>query len=299
MGVFRDIRDAVIAKLGTAWGAAGTVLLFVAPIASLAFRGHVPPEIDVMLPFIVFLSVAAFLFFIWLAWYVWQTVFADAEHVHVPDLETIVYTAYPYNADSHLRALSAFAHKAFHGDTISADIVQYAVAKKCAAGMRLTNAAGRDIGFFDVFRLRSDALQRWLDGTLPETDLKETDFEPLARPVRKGETLELIIGAIYIEPKTAKAEPSLAFQLAEVAQNQLWKACPGWHQVRLYSSIFTDSGERLAELYGFTKSVYKEDRKGAGADHDVWVRTIRRADPPRVVRGLGGRHNLIMQVKNA
>jgi hypothetical protein len=231
--------------------------------------------------------------------YVCQAVFAQAEHIHVPELDIVVYTAYPYTADSHLRALSAFAHKAFKGDTISADIVQHAVAKKCAAGMRLSDAAGRDIGFFDVFRLRADALQRWLDGRLPETELKDTDFEPLARPSHKSETLELIIGAIYIEPKSAKADPTLAFQLAELAQSHLWKACPGWHEVRLYSSIFSESGERLATLYGFTKSTFKEDRKGAGASHDVWVRTIRRADPPRIVRGLGGRHNVIMQVKNA
>ena len=297
MNVFRDIYDAFIAKLRTAWGVAGTILVFASPIASLAFSGHMPPELSAAFPFVVFISVAGSLFLIWLATYAWHVAYGGNIHVVVPELDTVVYSAYPYSADSRLRRLSAFANKAFEGDTMNADVVQYAVAEKCAVGMRLTDEAGRDIGFFDVFRLREDALQKWLRGSLSEPELKPSDFEPLARPCEDGETLELIVGAIFIEPIAAKAEPSLAFQLAEISQDRLWKACPGWDEIRLYSSIFSAPGERLASLYKFTKSIDREDRKGKGAGHDVWVRTIRRRDPPRIVRGLGGRRNVIMEVK--
>ncbi len=61
----------------------------------------------------------------------------------------VVYTAYPYNPDySHLRKFSAFASKVFKGDTMSAEVVRYAVNEKCAVGIGLTDEKGREIGFF-------------------------------------------------------------------------------------------------------------------------------------------------------
>ena len=83
--------------------------------------------------------------------------------------------------------------------------------------------------------------------------------------------LELIVGAIYAEPKIAKAEPSLVFQLADLAQMHLWKRCRGWDEIKIYTSIFSGQGERLAALSGFSKSIYKEHRTGSGANHDVSI----------------------------
>ena len=299
MDLIRELRQAVLAKLRTAWGIAGSVLMFVSPLASLAFRGHAPPEVDAILPYAVLLSVACLLLLIWLASYVWRAAFGTPDHVSVPEVDTVIYATFPYQADSHLRALSSFAHKVFQGDTMVADVVQHAVASHSAVGVRLTDRSGKDAGFFDVFRLRKESLRMWLDGRLSEPELKETDFESLARGPENETALELIVGAIYIEPAIAKEEPSLVFQLAELAQSYLWKACPGWEEIRLYSSIFSTQGERLASLYGFSKSIYKEDRHGAGVKHDVWVRTLRRSDPPRVVRGLGGAHNVILEMRTA
>ena len=299
MNLIHEIRGAVVAKLRTAWGIAGSLIMFISPLASLAFRGHVPPEVAAILPYAVLFSVACLLFLVWLASYAWRTALGTVEHVRVPDLDTVVYATFPYQADSHLRALSAFAYKVFKGDTMASDVVQHAVAANCAVGVRLTDRAGRDAGFFDVFRLRKESLRMWLDGRLSEPELKASDFESLARDSDQETALELIVGAIYIEPAIAKEDPSLVFQLAELAQSHLWKACPGWDEIRLYSSIFSTQGERLASLYGFSKSIYKEHRHGAGASHDVWVRTLRRHDPPRLVRGLGGRHNVILEMRTA
>lgn len=299
MNLIHEVRGAVVAKLRTAWGIAGSLIMFVSPLASLAFRGHVPPEVAAFLPYAVLLSVASLLLLIWLASYAWHAAFGTPEHVIVPELDTVIYATFPYQADSHLRALSSFAHKVFQGDTMPADIVQHAVASRCAVGVRLTDRSGKDAGFFDVFRLRKESLRLWLDGRLSEPELKDTDFEPLARAPENETVLELIVGGIYIEPAIAKEEPSLVFQLAELAESYLWKACPGWEEIRLYSSIFSAQGERLASLYGFSKSIYKQHRHGAGVNHDVWVRTLRRNDPPRVVRGLGGRHNVILEMRTA
>ena len=299
MNLIQEIGGAIVAKLRTAWGIAGSLIMFISPLASLAFRGHVPPEVAAILPYAVLVSVACLLFLVWLATYAWSAVFGAADHVRVPELDTVIYATFPYQADSHLRALSSFAHKVFHGDTMPADVVQHAVASRCAVGVRLTDRSGRDAGFFDVFRLRKESLRMWLDGRLSEPELKESDFEPLICGPDHETALELIVGGIYIEPAIAKEEPSLVFQLAEMAESYLWKACPAWDEIRLYSSIFSAQGERLASLYGFSKSIYKEHRHGAGVNHDVWLRTLRRQDPPRVVRGLGGRHNVILEMKTA
>ena len=293
-----EIWDAVVAKLRTAWGLAGSLLMFITPLASLAFRGRVPPEISAALPYVVLFSVAFLLFLVWLASYTWQTAFAANTHVHVPEVDTLYFGAFPYAADSHLRALSAFAHRIFDGDTMRADVVQHAVATNSAIGMRLTDQAERDIGFFDVFSLRKEALQMWLDGRLSEPELKQSDFEPIPADRYHDGPLELIVGAIYIEPKVARAEPSLVFQLADLAQMLLWKRCRGWDEIRIYTSIFSGQGERLAALYGFSKSIYKEHRTGSGANHDVWVRTLRSSDPARLIRGLGGRHNVVVETRN-
>jgi len=297
--VFREMRSALIATSKSAWGITGTLLMFVSPIASLAFRGQVPEEISDLLPYIVVVTAAACMFLAWLISYVWQTAFGEASHLNVPQLETVVYPVYLYYPDSDLRGLSAFAQKAFGGDTMNADIVQYAVAKNCALGLRLADESGRNAGFFDVFHLGKDALQAWLEGRLAEPDLKPSDFEPISRPGPESKVLELIVGAIYIQPQLSKSEPSLAFQFAELAQSYLFKAYPDWDEIRLFATIFSKPGERLATLYGFRKSIHKEHRKGVGIQHDVWVRTIRRTEPPRVVRGLGGQRNVILELKNS
>ncbi len=54
------------------------------------------------------------------------------------------------------------------------------------------------------------------------------------------------MGAIYIEPEIATSDPSLAHQLADIGLHHLWKACPGWDKIRLYSSIFSEPGEKFA-----------------------------------------------------
>lgn len=299
MNVLHEVYDAFLAKLRTAWGVAGTIFMFTAPLVSLAFQGKVPAEYSAALPYLVLISVAGFLFLVWLVSYAWHAAFPPKDHIlNSGPVPTVAYTAYPYNADSQLLKFSAFADKVFRGDTMSAGVVQTAVSGKCAVGVGLMDEAGREIGFFDAFRLRKDALQKWLWGSLPEPELKPDDFEPLAQPSEDGKTLELIVGAIYIEPEVSKAEPGLAQQLVETGQQYLWKACPGWDEIRLYSSIFSEPGERLASLYKFTKSIYKEDRKGAGTKHDVWVRTIHRSDPLRIVRGLGGRRNVVVELKD-
>jgi hypothetical protein len=298
MNVLQEVYDAFIAKLRTAWGVVGTIFMFTAPLVSLAFQGKVPPEYSAALPYLVLISVAGSLFLIWLVSYAWNAASGRADPFPLPPGETVVYAAYPYNPDySHLGKFSAFANKVFEGDTMSAEVVRYAVNEKCAVGIGLTDDKGREIGFFDVFRLRKDALQKWLQGNLSEPELKPSDFEPLAQPSEDGKTLELIVGAIYIDD-IARADPSLAHQLVDIGLHHLWKACPEWDEIRLYSSIFSEPGERLASLYEFTKTIYKEDRKGAGAKHDVWVRTIRRGDPLLIVRGLGGRRNVKVKVKD-
>lgn len=300
MNLLQEIGSAAVAKLRTAWGIAGGLLMFVSPLASLAFRGQVPPEFSAILPYAVLFTVATLLFLAWLSSHIWRTYLVDSGvHVTVANLDTVVYSVFPYRADSHLRALSSFAYKVFKGDTISAGMVQFAVNSGCAAGVRLTNMLGEDAGFFDVYRLRRDALSKWLDGSLSEPEFKEADFEPLTNQQGEQKTLELIVGAIYIDPGTRKEEPGLAFQFADLAQDYLWKICPGWDEIRLYSSIFSGEGERLAVLYGFSKSIYMAHRQGAGASHDVWVRTLRRSDPPRIIRGLGGKHNVVMEIKPA
>ncbi len=303
MGIIRrggqltqEIRSAAVTNLRTAWGFAGTLLIFITPIVTY----YTTPYTTVILPIAVLFIVAALLFLVWLSSYVWRTYLTSASmHVTVPDVDTVVYSVFPYRADSHLRELSVFADKVFKGDTMNAAIVQYAVDSGCAAGMRLTNPSGEDAGFFDVFRLNKDALSKWLDGRLSEPEFKQSDFEPLTNQLGSQTTLELIVGAIYIDPATRKEEPGLAFQFADLAEEYLWKACSGWDEVRLYSSIFSGEGQRLASLYGFSKSIYMKDRQGAAARHDVWARTLRRSDPPRVIRGLGGRHNVVMEMKLA
>jgi hypothetical protein len=298
MSVLRDIGEAIVAKLNTASGIVGTLVIFITPLASFAFRGNVPDQIRDVLPLIVFCSVAALLFVFWLMSYAWQALFASHDYIFLPKMETVVYPVVPYSSDSHLNALSLLAGKLFGGDTMRPEVVQHAVASKCAVGLRLTDQTQRTIGFVDVFRLQPDSLQAWLYGRLSETQLKDSDFRPLAEGNQSGETLELILGAIYIEQKTLRREPRLAFQLAELAQDHLWKTCPGWEKIRIYSSIFSESGQELAALYGFAISIFKKDREGAGKDHDVWARTSRRSDPPRTLSGLGGRRNIVMQVKS-
>ena len=294
-----EIRHVAVGKLRTAWGLAGSLLMFITQLASLAFRGHVPPEFSAALPYLVLFAVALLLFLLWLGSYAWQYFFAPAAQIHMPAVSTVCFGVCAYSPDSHLKALSAFAHRVFEGDTMSAEIVQNAVSTNCAIGMRLTDEAGSDVGFFDVFRLTPAALAQWLNGNLSEPELTSQDFEPISHDVANNRPLELIVGAIYIEPKVAKSEPSLAFQLADIGQMQLWKKCLGWDEIKIYSSIFSGQGERLAALYGFSRSIYKQHRVGSGARHDVWVRTMRRDDPPRIIRGLGGRHNVVLELKNA
>ncbi len=109
----------------------------------------------------------------------------------------MTYRAYTYKPGSDLKRLSEFAHKVFKGDTMKAEIVQYAVKKRAATGLRLTDAKGDNVGFLDVFHFTENAMEQWKNGDLPEDALREEDFRKFPA---KGRTLDLAMGAIYLKP---------------------------------------------------------------------------------------------------
>jgi hypothetical protein len=290
--LIEEIRAIALKKLASAFVIAGTALLFVTPLVAWYFNGQITAAESAILPIGAVFIVAACLF----VPYIWARFGPDPP---LQDVDTFHYWAIPYSPGSDLRDLTAFAQTAFEGDTMSAEVVKHAVTTGCAIGVRVTDDAGQNVGFFDVFRLRKSAMSEWLDGTLSEPELKDTDFEPLSNHEGDQKTVELMVGAIYIEKETRRKVPGLAFLLPDAAQSYFWNACAGWDEIRLYSSIFSKEGKGIASLYGFSKAIRMEHRHGAGAKHDVWVYMLRRSDPARVVRGLGGRHNVILQMKYA
>jgi hypothetical protein len=284
--------------LGTAWGALGTTLTLITSLLSLEFKDQVPPEYGVFLPFVVFFALAIIFWVTGSIFDLWKKQRDAEDPIGMPGGEVAEYTARPYEVGGDdLSELSKFAQQAFHGDTMAAEIVQYAVGAKCALGMRLTNSEGKNIGFFDVFHLRSAALKQWLKGTLPEPDLKKHHFERIPKPSKDG-ILELIIGAIYLAPEYRTSEPSLAVTFAECCQRYLWQRCAGFGGIILYASIFSKPGEKFARIYGFERHKIKAEREGHGKEHDVYCRELRPDDPIEVRHGLGGARNVIVRVKS-
>jgi hypothetical protein len=187
-----------------------------------------------------------------------------------------------------LAELSKFASQVFGGDTMRAEVVRDVVGKRAALGVRLTDIGGKNIGFFDVFHLRPDALLDWLEGKLQEPGMDGSHFEPIPKPLGDDAILELIVGAIYIAPQYSKSETGLAVAFAECCQRYLWQRCAGFSEIVLYASIFKPEGERLARIYDFENYKVGGNRAGPAKKHDVLKRVLSIDDPIKVRHGLGG-----------
>lgn len=212
-------------------------------------------------------------------------------HVHTGARETVTYRAHAYKPGSDLKRLSEFAHKVFKGDTMKAEIVQHAVKKGAATGLRLTNAKGDNVGFLDVFHLTEDAMEEWKNGNILESALCEKHFRKIPS---KGQKLDLAMGAIYVKPGVDRG---VAHQFANIGELFLRKTFPKFRVINLYATIFAPDGERIAKLYKFEISKNAKDRTGQHANgHDLRLRVIDLARMAHQIGGVGGARHVVIEV---
>jgi hypothetical protein len=210
-------------------------------------------------------------------------------HIRVDKRELAVYDTHAYRAGRDLEQLSAFAHKAFKGDTMKAEIVQHAVQTGAAAGLRLTDAAGNNVGFADVFHFTDEAMEKWKNGDLAEDALRKSNFRKIPA---KGETLDLAFGGIYVDPA---ADRGLAIHFANCAQQFLRERFAKFRQVNIYATIFSDEGEILAAYCGFDIALKAKKRGPHANGHDLRLLTI---DPKRAwdpINAVGGRRHIVIR----
>ena len=161
--MLEEIWDAVVAKLRTAWGLAGSLLMFVSPLASLAFRGRVPPRSAPS--FRTWFSSPSPSFCSWSGW----RPTLGRLHSHRARMSTCPKWTRSISAPSltpQIVICARFPHSLIEF-SVAIRWVQHRPAHCCsnsAIGMRLTDQAERNVGFFDVFRLRKEALQCGLMG---------------------------------------------------------------------------------------------------------------------------------------
>lgn len=279
-----------------AWGAVGTASAVVSLLLTVFYKDYLnardlPQWIKDFSWIIAFLAcilvISAIMLFSKLL-SVWRE---KKGHVHAGARETVTYRAHAYKPGSDLKRLSEFAHKVFKGDTMKAEIVQQAVKKGAATGLRLTDAKGDNVGFLDVFHFSEDALEQWKNGDLPEDALREEDFRKI--PL-KGQTLDLAMGAIYLKPGV---ERGVAHQFANIGELFLRKSFPKFRRINLYATIFAPDGERIAKLYKFEISKKAKDRSGRHANgHDLRLRVIDLDRMPHLIGGVGGARHVVIDV---
>ena len=172
------------------------------------------------------------------------------------------------------RALSALANKVFAGDTMNPDVVIGAVNKKAALGLMLLDPQGNPFGFFDIFHPKKEILNKWLDGEVFETDLTPDDFQSIDE-VRGQPTIEFFVGAIAVRHRNPYYSYFVAPLLAAAARHYLMGVLKEWKQVNVYTSIFSDAGDRYAKMFEFGPLIGGAHRGVAGNGHDIMLLTLK------------------------
>jgi hypothetical protein len=283
--------------IGTGYGVAATLAAFVAPAGIyLQLHHYLPDDLAALLPVLVLVGCIVF----FLAFAALSLIIRRRRGLHdqiyLPQAEIIEYKVYPYEAGSDLRRLSAFASQVFRGDTMDADIVQHAVAKGAAVGLRVTDADDNTMGFVDVFHLDPAMLEKWKRGQVRETDLKDDDFLTIPRTADPGARLELMFGAIYLKPHY---ELGLPFQLVDIGEAYLKQKCAHFDEIALYATIFSENGGRLARACRFKPNIEGVERQPYGGGHDLWIRRLRPNEPFRALRGVGGSREVVVTLEDS
>jgi hypothetical protein len=279
-----------------AWGAVGASSAFVTLVFTVFYKDYlktrdIPEWLKEFSPLITLLICALVFSAVMLISKLLSVWHAKKGHVHVDVRETVTYRAYPYQPGSNLYGLSDFAAKVFKGDTMNREIVQYAVKIGAAAGLRLTDAQGTNVGFLDAFHFTDAVMEKWMNGDLPEDALREEDFRKIPA---KGPVLNLALGAIYLKPGV---ERGVAHQFANIGELFLRKSFPKFRRINLYATIFARDGERIAKLYKFEISKEARHRTGRHANgHDLRLRTIDLDEMPHVIGGVGGARHVVIEV---
>lgn len=289
-----NVWDVLKTLSKSAWGAVGTLSLLTGALISYIFRDRVNDDMKAALPFVCFAAVFMLSGSVMVGRKLAERYAKKNGHIAFEDREIVTYHAYPYEADSNLRKLSAFAHEEFKGNTMAADMVQFAVRTNAAIGLRLADENGNNVGFLDVYHFRDDVLEKWINGTIAEENIGEDDFEPIPDNPKPGQKLHLVVGAILVKRKPF--EPSPVTLLVAIAENYIRQVCAKFDHIVLYASIFDpNDGLRLARLSGFRDHRDKADRIPHGTKHDVMIRDIRRGDLPQILGGVGGRKRIVVK----
>jgi hypothetical protein len=196
----------------------------------------------------------------------------------------VEFTARPYvPAQTPVRAadlvriasLTPAAEEEFSGDTMRAEVVQAAVGNRCALGLRVSDSSGADVGFFDIYHVKDEAMTNWLKGTVYERDMTEQDFEPISAVENRGETsIDFIVGAILMKHGNPVYNYYVAPLIIAAAQHYLAHTLQKFTTVRLFASIFSKAGGRFAEIFGFSLFLDRSQRGPAGKEHDIHCRSF-------------------------
>lgn len=214
----------------------------------------------------------------------WRMTWERSEDMALPpQIETRHYFAIPYSAtsDQDMLELSAFAAKAFRGDTIPGPLLLQAVRNGSVIGLRLTNEDRRaNLGFLDVIHFCPKVMKEWLSGEVEETKLTLDDFEPVGPAGSKDKPLDVAMGALYLKPGIHTRNHHVPSAFVAAGLDHFRRVCAQYKDVDLYATIFSKPGDDWAKRVGFKLFQKKETRKGAAAAHDVYV--LRLSAAPRV-----------------
>ena len=216
----------------------------------------------------------------------------DKDQIVKAPSEVRKYRAVTYAAssDPDLKELNRFALAQF-GETFPPDAIDTAVRNGGAFGLRLTDEQGQNLGFLDAFHFRADVLKEWREGRLDEKTVRAEHFVPvgsIANPA--AHELELAVGAIFI--KNSFANHYLAHALIEAGKDYLGYACRDFPRIRLYATIFSDSGLSWASKEDFQIDIAGRKRGPMGGGHPVYVGDfVPRGVTPRPCYSAYSRHS--------
>lgn len=218
-----------------------------------------------------------------------EMLFAKKIRLVTPGRRSLEFIAKPYSAIpgkptdfelARMGTLSEAVEDEFSSDTFRRTVIRHAIATGCGIGLQVADDTGRDMGFFDVYQLVPDALERWVHGKTHERDMTEADFCPLAATLARGQKeLTLIVGAIMLTHPSPLHNFHVGPLLAAASRGYLNAALRNFETVTLYASIYSDAGRRYAELFGFKPYLPATSRGVAGGGNDMYHLTFRPGDP--------------------